>query len=233
MALESVDLSQNESLSRRAYNHLREEIMSGLWKPGERISIRRQAERFHISATPVREAMLQLTAEQALRLETRSFSVPVLSKQEFLEIRKIRSALEHLLTMEAVRKPDAALAETLSAIHSRLIDAKQSGDFRTVMIENRRFHFTVYERAELPQAFTMVKNLWARSGPYQHSLYLRRPAIEPDAHDHLRVIRAIETGNAEAAASAIVEDITLRGVRMDDQQYSTFEDARRLPVNRL
>lgn len=225
MARDTVDLSQRDSLARLAYNQLRDEIISGLWKPGEKISIRQEAERFCISVTPVREAMLQLAAEQTLRLEPRSFSIPVLTKEEFLEIRKIRSALEHLLTLEAVQRPDPTLADTLDAIHNRLIAAKQAGDFRTVMIENRRFHFTLYDKADLPQACAMVKTLWARSGPYQHSLYLKHPAVDPATHDHLRVCRAVAVGDANEAAAAIVEDITLRGVRLEDRHYSTFDDA--------
>lgn len=220
-----VDLSHRDSLATLAYNQLRDEIMSGMWKPGERLTIRGQAERFKISPTPVREAMLQLASEKALLLETRSFSIPVLSEEEFVEIRKIRVALENLLLKEAVSRPDPHFAKELASIHERLITAKENRDFRTVMAENRRFHFRLYERAGMPEALAIVRSLWTRTGPYQHSLYLKHPPIDPEKHDHLRVIAAIQAGDAEEAAVAIVDDITLRGVRIQDVEYSTFHDA--------
>jgi len=220
-----IDFSNRDSLSTLAYNQLRDEIISGLWKPGERLTIRGQADRFGISPTPVREAMLQLASEKALLLGSRSFSIPVLTEAEFIELRKIRASLEYLLTKEAIQNPDQGLATRLAGIHEKLISAKQEKDFSRVMIENRRFHFALYEQAGMPEALSIVRGLWTRSGPYQHSLYLRHPPIEPQKHDHLRVLKAIESGDGEAAAQSIVDDITLRGVRIHDASYSTFHDA--------
>jgi DNA-binding GntR family transcriptional regulator len=227
MSVLQIDLSQRDSLSALVYNQVRDEIMNGLWKPGSRLTIRGQAERFNISSTPVREAMLQLASEKALLLETRSFSIPILTEKEFLEIRKIRVALERLLVEEAITGPDRKLAEELFALHEKLIAAKAERDFRTVMIQNQRFHFQLYERANMPETVAIVRSLWTRSGPYQHSLYLRHPPIEPEKHDHLRVCAAVRSGDAFAAAQAVVDDITLRGVRIQDQHYSTFYDALR------
>lgn len=209
------DLSNRDSLARLVYRRLREEIMSGLWKPGERLTIREQAERFRISPTPVREAMLQLTGEGALTLGARTFSVRQLTKGEFLEVRKIRASLEGLLTREAVAGPNPALADELAELHRELIEAKRDQQFETVMIKNRLFHFRIYDAARMPQALDLVESLWTRAGPYQHSLYSVTEAQDPAHHDHLRAIDAVRRGDADAAVQAIVDDITLRGIQAE------------------
>ncbi|UOM33276.1 GntR family transcriptional regulator [Acuticoccus sp. I52.16.1] len=211
-----IDLSHRDNLSQLIYAQLRNEIIGGQWHPAAKLSIRQQAQRFRVSVTPVREALLQLASEKALVLEPRSFRVPVLSRAEFIEIRKARVALEGLLAGEAVVQPDAAFAGRLAALHEELIGAKLAGRYDVVMQRNRDFHFSLYEKASMPQVVSIVEGLWAQTGPYQHSLYRRETAVPADTHDHLRVIQAVRRGDAALAARAVVDDITLRGVRLEE-----------------
>lgn len=211
-----IDLSHRDNLSQLIYAQLRNEIIGGQWHPAAKLSIRQQAQRFRVSVTPVREALLQLTSEKALVLEPRSFRVPILSRAAFIEVRKARVALEDLLTREAVVQPDAAFADQLAAMHQELIEAKQTGRYGLVMQRNRDFHFSLYAKASMPQVVSIVEGLWAQTGPYQHSLYSREPPLPADTHDHLRVIEAVRRGDADQAARAVVDDITLRGVRLEE-----------------
>lgn len=54
------------SLAERAYQHLRDSIVEGSLKPGERVTERGLAERLAISATPIREAIKRLEADGLL-----------------------------------------------------------------------------------------------------------------------------------------------------------------------
>lgn len=218
------DLSRHHSLSDLVYSHLREEIMSGLWRPGERLTIRSQAARFRISPTPVRDAMLLLASEKALRLDTRAFAIPTLTKTAFVEIRRIRVALETLAAAEAARRQEEGLADRLDAVHTALAEAKQAGDIRGTMIFNRRFHFMLYAAAGMPQCFDMIQALWARAAPYQHNLYVRPPKQSALAHQHLRIIEAVRRVDPAETAGAVETDITERSTPLDDDLFDRAED---------
>lgn len=214
-----LDLSKRESLSDLVYARLREEIMSGLWRPGERLTIRGQAERFRTSPTPVRDAMLQLAGEQALTLAPRSFRIPTLTKAQFVEIRKMRVALETLAAGEAAALAPAGLADELAAIHEELAAAKAAGDSRSTMILNRRFHFTLYAGADLPQCLDTIKALWARTAPYQFNLYLHPRPQPPETHEHLRIVEGLRRGDARQVVEAVRLDITERSTPIDDSLF--------------
>lgn len=218
--VEDVDLSRRASLSDLVYARLREEIMSGLWRPGDRLTIRGQAARFRTSPTPVRDAMLQLAGEQALTLAPRSFRVPTMAKGRFMEIRKMRVALETMAAEEAAAVAPFSVADDLDAIHEELARVKAGGDARNTMILNRHFHFTLYAGAGMPQCLDAIKALWARAAPYQHYLYVRPCPQTPETHEHLRIIEALRRRDGALAREAVRLDITVRSTPINDDLFA-------------
>lgn len=211
----TIDLSRHDNLSQLVYQELLQEIMGGAWKPSEQISVRTQAERFCVSTTPVRDALLKLRSENILLSERRSFRIPPLTREEFAETRLMRVALETLLSRQAAMAIDKDTMRQLTRLHEQLLTAKRKRDFRTVMDVNRQFHFTLYELARMPHALSIVRTLWARTGPYQHGLYLRDEGPREENHDHLRVLEGLRNGDVELVAQAIADDITLRSVKFE------------------
>src|SRR5882724_6011583 len=61
-------LIEHSSLQARALDRLRDEIINGVWKPGERLQERTLCQRFGISRSPLREAYQVLAAEGLLEL---------------------------------------------------------------------------------------------------------------------------------------------------------------------
>src|SRR5271163_3805682 len=85
------------TLNDRAYGELRKGLISGTFRPGQVLVIRTLAEAYGISTTPVREALQRLVAERLLEMQSnRSIAVPYLSVEKFVELVRIRTALEGL-----------------------------------------------------------------------------------------------------------------------------------------
>src|ERR1700756_2443283 len=84
-----------QTLNDRVYRELKKSIMSGAFKPGSELKLRSVAEALGTSLMPVRDAMRRLMAERALEMRpSRTIAIPVLSADQFLEIRAIRLLLE-------------------------------------------------------------------------------------------------------------------------------------------
>ena len=105
---------EHTTLAEKAYAQLRSDLISAQFRPGESIKIRALADHYGISATPIREAMQRLAAENALEMQpNKSFQVPVLTVARFQEIRRVRIALEPMAAELAFEKLDERDLKTL------------------------------------------------------------------------------------------------------------------------
>ncbi|MFI5528836.1 GntR family transcriptional regulator [Kitasatospora sp. NPDC051853] len=92
---------QRNSLREQIAAALREEMMAGRLEAGRNFTVKEIAELYGVSATPAREALVDLAAQGLLRAEHhRGFTVPEFSWSDFLEIFEART----LLTDSALRQ---------------------------------------------------------------------------------------------------------------------------------
>src|SRR5512139_3404364 len=98
--------------------HLRDRIMSGELRPGERIRLEDVAEQLGVSITPVREALLTLRGYDMVELQPRrGYVVAPLSRQDILDVFALQAHIAgDLAERIAERVTPAELAE-LTATH--------------------------------------------------------------------------------------------------------------------
>jgi DNA-binding GntR family transcriptional regulator len=83
---------QRSSLREQVAGALREEMMAGRLAAGTHFTVKQIAEMYGVSATPVREALLDLAAQDLLWIEhNRGFSVPELSWADYLDVVEART----------------------------------------------------------------------------------------------------------------------------------------------
>src|SRR5439155_13403415 len=109
---ERVPLSR-DSLSTKAYQRLRSDLMEGRFQPGQKLKLRDLARELGTSPTPVREALARLVSDMALaQVDHHSVSVPPMNVERYLEIRDLRIQLEgRAAAAAAERASDARIAE--------------------------------------------------------------------------------------------------------------------------
>lgn len=208
---------EHVNLSTQVLREIRTAIVLGDLAPGARLTFRDVAQRLRASVTPVREALLQLVAERVLRVGPgRTITVPLLTRAEFLELRAIRMTLEGMAAEAAARQADDELADELEEIHRSLDKAKIIRDPRQATIQNRAFHFRLYDAAGLPALRGMIENIWLRTGPYhryifadpnQHIFDTPRRKHDKPRHAHNNVIEALRAGTPLDVRRAIEADI--------------------------
>lgn len=128
------------SLREQIHEHLVEGIVSGRWKPGERIVERRIAVELEVSQTPVREALRELEALRLIEsVPNKGVRVRALTAADMEEIYPVRAGLEQM----AAELAAPHLAEDTSALEphvAALYEADKAGDGEAQVRHTVAFH---------------------------------------------------------------------------------------------
>jgi DNA-binding GntR family transcriptional regulator len=142
---------------------IREGIISGRFPRGAHLKQQEIADLLKLSITPVREALKLLEAEGYVTGGSyRGTTVAPFDPSASEEILQLRITLESQLTAAASRKittDQIAALKTLAEEFERAAQTRESISSRAL---NYRFHYYLYEIAELPQTLHFVQVLWAR-----------------------------------------------------------------------
>ena len=199
---------RSETLGVRVREQLRHTIMAGLFKPGEKLTLRAVAASLGVSLTPAREALFNLAAEGVLELGGNgSIYIPRLDEAKLRELIKVRVSLEGLAAREATPRLSQSAIIEISSFNDQLIEANQAKDYKRLIDLNWSFHFSIYEAAGMPFLVRMIESCWLRTGSYLNVIYPDFAKTDSGILNHIAIIRAIREGNAEAVAQAIVHDI--------------------------
>lgn len=183
---------------------LQEEIESGKLAPGDMLDERALAERFQVSRTPVREALQQLAALDLVRIAPRQgVSVARLSIGKLRAIMEAIGELEAACAKLAARRVDDALRRGLDDALARCQDAAVNGGAAEYALANNIFHEAVYAGSRneyLADQIRVARRLVQRYRPRD----FQNPAqINKSLQDHLKIVRAIQSGDEALAAQAM------------------------------
>lgn len=198
---------QRGDVQDRVLEKLRSGLMVGAFVPGQTITLRRLAETLGTSPMPVRKAINQLTAANALEiLPNRSVAVPRMSAERFKDLTRVRRAVEGLAAELACANASPALVRELTAINAQLQQAIKQRNILECLEMNQRFHFTFYAAARSPILAPLIESLWLQAGPILY-ISLTDSDMPWDAVQHEHLLAAIKSKRPAAARRAIVRDI--------------------------
>ncbi|TCT09894.1 GntR family transcriptional regulator [Tepidamorphus gemmatus] len=213
-----------ETLRGRIYVRLRAAIMKGMFEPGQALTVRGLADAFGTSPTPVREALQQLVAENALIAEpNRSYRVPRITQDMFLDIRDTRAELEGLAAQKAALMISAGEIRRLEQLVERMSKAIDGQDLKNYLSANEDFHFAIYEASRSPVLLRIIRALWVQIGPSLNALFQNLELVESLQEHHRAALEAFRARDPMAARRAIRDDILQAGAFIAEQS-TTFED---------
>ncbi|MFA7436643.1 GntR family transcriptional regulator [Castellaniella sp.] len=206
-------LPARSTLAADALSLLKELLLSGQVVPGQRLSLRSTAQALGVSIMPVREAVHQLVADQALEVEpNRSVRVPVMSAQQYLEVTRIRLHVESYAVRCAVPYVTPALIRKLRKLNNQFATLMDAGDPHQskAILANKTLHYTVYEAARMPVLVKLIESLWLRVGPILNYV-VHSGADYPSGRTaftyHAYLIDALEAQDSDSACAALEDDI--------------------------
>jgi DNA-binding GntR family transcriptional regulator len=149
------------------YQRLRKAIMLGRFAPGKPVTIRGLAETLDTSPTPVREALRRLSSEHGLTLlPNRRIVVPRMTAERFRELILLRVNLETHAAVRALPYINDIMIDRLAETDARIDDAVARQDREAQIIENQRFHSTIYTANPHSVAMPMIESVWLQLGPF-------------------------------------------------------------------
>jgi DNA-binding GntR family transcriptional regulator len=193
-----------------AYEALRDKISRGVYRPGDKLTVRSVAETLGVSSTPARDAINRLTAENALVYAgPKTVIIPILSEADLREVTTIRIALEGLAAEEAAKYCGPQDVERLKALQMQINAGLKQRDFASVLWHNKEFHFHVYARSGLPRLVGLIEAQWLRVGPSFYGLYPEFAEERYGVRSHEMAIDAIQEGDRYALRAAFEGDIRM------------------------
>jgi GntR family carbon starvation induced transcriptional regulator len=203
-----------------AYQTIRQDIIAGVRKPGEKMQIERLRQIYGIGVTPLREALQRLAADGIVLNEYRGFQVAALDPAEFIDLNVARTAVETAALRLSIENGNdeweagvVAAAYGLAKLDRQLVDGELT-DFERWETLNARFHTALVERCGSRWLLRLRASLHDQCERYLR-LSVYRERMSRDLHDeHARIAEAALARDVETACRLVSEhfDRTGRGL---------------------
>jgi len=188
----------------RVREELRERIVTGVLRPGDRLVERDLAEDLGVSRVPVREAIRSLEADGFVVVQSpRRVVVRRLSRVDVEELFDVREALEVLATGLACQRVDPPALRRLKRAVTEAARALASGNINQAADANVRFHQEIVTLAGNGLLLSMLHQLEDRL----RWLFRQNEDWDRLLHEHRRLYEAIASGDPERARACSVEHV--------------------------
>jgi len=192
---------KHRTKSEAVYDVLREQILSGVLLPDQRLTLNQLSTEFGVSLMPVREALMRLEREHLVDITPyKDARVAPLSLRDMRELLSVRGALEaHAITL-AYEHEGVRLAEHLRQANRRFHRAIEAEDFAEANEANREFHDFIADRACNDHLRRLLDDVWSKCLRYRAGFRLVPGRGRAAAAEHEAIIAAIEAGETERMA---------------------------------
>lgn len=192
------------SLTEQAFEAVLNMIKSGALVNGEVISERRLAELLGLSRTPIREALGRLESRHFLRRSGRTLLVNGVELAEILEIMAVRKLLEADAARQAAgRMSPGKIADIRARLLQMTSPATVTADYHWEVDD--LLHLSIADTGGNRLLQRLIAELRVRTRLFGKETVPGRFA--PGREEHLAILAAIEAGDGEAAAAAMVRHI--------------------------
>lgn len=197
------DLITSKTIAVQIADQIRDEILSRSIKPGSRITVKEIADRYNVSAMPVREAFNMLCGEQLLELNPyKGATVMAVTPELMAQLNDLQGALEGLLVELCLQKgySDELIAQ-LEEINEQ-IDALDEEGIRQRRIElNARFHALEYSPCKDHMAYAQFHKNLNQLHAIRRYQVMKSDRVKETVEEHKMIIRALKRKDVSSAVA--------------------------------
>jgi DNA-binding GntR family transcriptional regulator len=193
-------LAQRENLRDSVANALRAAVISGELKPGEVYSAPTLGARFGVSATPVREAMLDLVREGlVISLRNKGFRVTEMSDDDLDNLASLRQLIEPPTIRDVVPVIPAAEIPRLRALAEEIVVAAEAGDLIAYIEADRVFHVTLLAYSGNQKLVDVVSDLRSQTRLLGLTPLVESGRLVQSAAEHHELMDLVEARDGAGA----------------------------------
>ncbi|MHB8066080.1 MAG: GntR family transcriptional regulator [Ruminiclostridium sp.] len=198
--LSKINLNDYKPLREVIFNSLREAIIIGELRPGERLMEVQLAEKMGVSRTPVREAIRKLELEGLVDMIPRKGAhVAELSVKDIMDVLEVRASLDGLATaLAAERITDDELKE-LRFINGQFSSYIEKENLNGSIKKDAEFHDIIYRASRNDKLQTILNNLREQVQRFR-VIYLKDYSSPKNLiKEHNDIFDAVSTRTIESA----------------------------------
>jgi len=197
-------IERHQTLREKILETIREAILKGQLKPGEKVAEPELAERFGISRTPIREAFRQLESEGYLTVIPRKGAVVTsLSERAVEEFYAIKSILEGYAARMAAENLTDRDIEKLETINERLSQLAAEGDVKTFFKVHNEFHELFIKAAENEKLQELINQMMLKFNRLRLTSLSLPGRMETSVQEHKKIIEAFKNKDGERADNLV------------------------------
>ena len=206
----NFQVNMNEYLPLRdvVFNTLRQAILRGELKPGERLMEIQLANKLGVSRTPIREAIRKLELEGlVLMIPRKGAEVADITEKSLRDVLEVRKALEELavqLTCDKITKEQIRELEQAAEQFKKTL---KSNDITEIAEADVRFHDIIYLVTDNQKLILLLNNLREQMYRYRIEYLKRADKYSQLLAEHEEIIRRIEKKQKKEAAEIVCKHI--------------------------
>lgn len=201
-------ITAQERLRDQVGHALRAALIAGELRPGVVYSAPALAADFGISATPVREAMLDLAREGLVEpVRNKGFRVTEMNERDLDQYTEIRALIEVPTVGRVTRTATPEQLEELRPAAQEIVAAARQHDLIAYLEADRRFHLTLLGLAGNERLVESVGDLRKRSRLYGLTRLDERGELVSSAEEHVELLDLMISGDAEAAEECMARHL--------------------------
>lgn len=195
-----LKLQNYKPLREVVFEYLRAAILSGEFKPGERLMELQLGEQLGVSRTPIREAIRKLELEGLVTMIPRKGAyVADMSIKDVLDVLEVRKVLEGLASSLASQRRSeedmAFLEKTLSEFETHL----NSGNREGMMEKDKLFHEAIFNATRNKKLIQIAQSLQEQVQRFRVVFFSESDGFKQLLSEHREILEAIREGDAEGA----------------------------------
>ena len=205
MTADILRLAEIPQLRRdQVLERLRDAIIAGHFRPGDRLIERELCERMGVSRTSIREALRHLEAQHLIQVEPRRGPVVTrVTRKQVAEIYEVRALLEAALVRRFAETATDADITALRRIYENLRQARSSGDVSRIIVLTKRFIEHMMDVVDHELIGDMLRKLTARISVVRVLAIAVPGRLEESGRELAIVMEAIERRDGDLAARSL------------------------------
>jgi DNA-binding GntR family transcriptional regulator len=223
----SLGVIVQSSLREEARRAIRAGVITGEIKPGQIYSAPSLAARLGVSATPVREALLDLAGAGLVEsVRNRGFRVVVLGDSDLDEIFELRSLLEVPSVGRVAGRLDADKLNSMWKVLEELEAAARAGDLERYLTADQDFHTGLLEPLGNARLIELIARLRDQQRLYGLPKLVHSELFMSTASEHRAILEAVAEGDKRRAETLTRQHLRhTRGVWAGADEPEPPEDA--------